>query len=95
MSAKEMQEEMAERAEIISDTSNMSMFDSSMSRQEISEHMQSIIDRNGIRSLQFEFSEQFLKTASVSDVEKAAYGVFMSYFEGEDVKMLSLGDGNE
>jgi hypothetical protein len=53
MIAKEMQEEIAERAETISDTSNMSMFDSTMSRQEISEHMQSIIDSNGIRSLQF------------------------------------------
>jgi hypothetical protein len=95
MIGKEMQEEMAERAETISDTNNMSMFDSTMSRQEISEHMQSIIDSNGIRSLQFEFNEQFLKTASVSDVEKAAYDVFMNYFEGEGVKMLSLGDGNE
>jgi hypothetical protein len=49
MSAKEMQQEMAERAETISDTSNMSMFDSSMSRQEISEHMQSIININIVK----------------------------------------------
>jgi hypothetical protein len=33
MSVKEMQEEMAERAKTISNTSNMSMFDSSMSLQ--------------------------------------------------------------
>jgi hypothetical protein len=50
MSAKEMQDKMAERAKTVSDTSNMPMFDSSMSRQEISEHMQSIIDRNVINT---------------------------------------------
>jgi hypothetical protein len=50
MSLKEMQEEVAERAKTISNTSNMSMFDSSMSRQEISEHMQSIIDRNFVNT---------------------------------------------
>jgi DNA-binding ferritin-like protein len=49
MSLKEMQDEIAERAKTISDTSNMSMFDSSMSRQEISEHMQSIIDSNIVK----------------------------------------------